>query len=132
MFLQGGFKTLGKFLMAFFFSITTPLGIAIGIGIASSYKENSPTALLVEGIFDSTSAGILIYMSLVDLIATDFLSKRLQTNFKLQLYSYSALFCAVQDLWLYLAIGLDLDSTPSPSIIFINISFFSSSKVFPH
>ena len=79
--------------MAFFFSITTPLGIAIGIGIASSYKENSPTALLVEGIFDSTSAGILIYMSLVDLIATDFLSKRLQTNFKLQLYSYGALFC---------------------------------------
>ena len=93
LFLQGGFKTLGKILMAFFFSVTTPLGIAIGIGIASSYRENSPTALLVEGIFDSTSAGILIYMSLVDLIAADFLSRRLQTNFKLQLYSYAALFC---------------------------------------
>ena len=78
--------------MAFFFMITTPLGIGIGIAIASGYDENSSTALLVTGIFDSISAGILVYMSLVDLLAADFFSKRLQSSFKLQLYYYCALF----------------------------------------
>lgn len=89
---QAGYKWRASTLMAFFFSITTPSGIAIGIAIASSYNENSPTALIVEGLFDSMSAGILVYMSLVDLIATDFLSKKLQSDFRLQIYSYSALF----------------------------------------
>ena len=91
-FLQAGYHRLTSVLMAFFFSVTTPLGIGIGIGISSSYNENSPTALIVEGLFDSISAGILVYMSLVDLIATDFLSNRLESNLHLQLYSFIALF----------------------------------------
>ncbi|KAK1326285.1 Zinc transporter 5 [Acorus calamus] len=66
--------------MSLFFSLTTPVGIAIGIGIASSYKENSPTALIVEGILNSASAGILVYMALVDLLAADFMSPRMQCN----------------------------------------------------
>jgi zinc transporter 1/2/3 len=71
--------------MATFFSLTTPVGIAIGIGISSRYNENSPTALIVQGVFDAASAGILIYMALVDLLAADFMNPRLQTNFKIQL-----------------------------------------------
>lgn len=78
--------------MAFFFATTTPLGIAIGLGIATSYNENSPKALIIEGIFDAISAGILIYMALVDLIAADFLSKRMRCNRQLQVFSYLALF----------------------------------------
>jgi solute carrier family 39 (zinc transporter), member 1/2/3 len=46
----------------------------------------------VEGILDSISAGILIYMALVDLIAADFLSKRMRSNTSLQIGSYVALF----------------------------------------
>lgn len=78
--------------MACFFAITTPLGISIGTAIASVYNPNSPGALVVEGILDSVSAGILVYMALVDLIAADFLSKRMSCNFRLQLMSYSMLF----------------------------------------
>lgn len=89
---QAGYKRRASALMGFFFSVTTPAGIAIGMGIASSYNENSPQALIVQGLFDSMSAGILLYMSLVDLIAADFLSKKLQSNLHLQLYSYTALF----------------------------------------
>jgi len=89
---QAGYKTLSAAIMAFFFAVTTPGGIAIGIGIASSYNDNSPKALIVEGIFDSISAGILVYMSLVDLIAADFLSKRMRCNYQLQIFSYTALF----------------------------------------
>ncbi|GLJ39373.1 hypothetical protein SUGI_0804030 [Cryptomeria japonica] len=57
---QARFKNRSTALMAFFFSITTPVGIAVGIAISSSYNKKSPTALIVEGIFDSASAGILI------------------------------------------------------------------------
>jgi len=77
--------------MAFFFSITTPMGIAVGAGISSIYNANSPRALVVEGMLDSTSAGILIYMALVDLIAADFLSRRMSCSVRLQLASYMAL-----------------------------------------
>lgn len=70
--------------MSIFFSLTTPVGIAIGIGIANAYDENSPNALIVQGSFDSASAGILIYMALVDLLAADFMNPRLQSNRKLQ------------------------------------------------
>ena len=71
--------------MASFFSLTTPVGIAVGIGISSVYNENSPTALIVEGIFNAAAAGILIYMALVDLLAADFMNPRIQNNVLLQL-----------------------------------------------
>ncbi|XP_057835356.2 zinc transporter 4, chloroplastic isoform X1 [Cryptomeria japonica] len=88
---QAGFKSLSATIMASFFAITTPVGIGIGIGISSIYNPNSPRALVVEGIFDSISAGILIYMALVDLIAADFLSKGMCCNPRLQVVSYIAL-----------------------------------------
>ncbi|KAH9761618.1 putative beta-1,3-galactosyltransferase 12 [Citrus sinensis] len=67
-------------------------GISIGTAVASVYNPNSPGALIVEGILDSISAGILVYMALVDLIAADFLSKRMSCNFRLQVVSYLMLF----------------------------------------
>lgn len=78
--------------MACFFAITTPAGIGVGIAIASVYNANSAGALVTEGILDSMSAGILVYMALVDLIAADFLSKRMSCNFRLQVVSYFMLF----------------------------------------
>lgn len=89
---QAQLKKLSTMLMAFFFAVTTPAGIGMGTGIASFYNSNSPRALVVEGVLDSISAGILVYMALVDLIAADFLSKRMRCNSKLQIISYFALF----------------------------------------
>ncbi|PHU09395.1 Fe(2+) transport protein 3, chloroplastic, partial [Capsicum chinense] len=89
---QAQFNSLRSTVMATFFAITTPLGIAIGVGAASSYDPHSPRALVVEGILNSISAGILVYMALVDLIAADFLSKRMSCNTRLQVVSYFALF----------------------------------------
>ncbi|KAF2304341.1 hypothetical protein P3X46_019777 [Hevea brasiliensis] len=89
---QAQFKTLSATLMACFFAITTPAGIGIGTGISSFYNPQSSGALIAEGILDSLSAGILVYMALVDLIAADFLSKRMSCNFRLQLVSYFMLF----------------------------------------
>ncbi|KAM4070773.1 hypothetical protein ACJW30_11G009800 [Castanea mollissima] len=84
---QAKFKSKSAAIMSLFFSLTTPLGIAIGIGVASTYKDNSPTALIIEGTFNALAAGILIYMALVDLLAADFMNPRLQKNVKIQMWS---------------------------------------------
>uniref|UniRef100_A0A0A9DD78 Zinc transporter n=1 Tax=Arundo donax TaxID=35708 RepID=A0A0A9DD78_ARUDO len=89
---QANFKLRATVMMAMFFSLTAPVGIALGIAISSSYNVHSSTTFVVEGVFNSASAGILIYMSLVDLLATDFNKLNLQTNTKLQLMTYLALF----------------------------------------
>ncbi|XVF68392.1 hypothetical protein PTKIN_Ptkin10aG0202100 [Pterospermum kingtungense] len=84
---QAKFKSRAIAIMLIFFSLTTPISIALGIGISKIYNENGPKALVVEGSFNSLSAGILIYMSLVDLLAADFMDPRMQSNIKLQLGS---------------------------------------------
>ncbi|KAL5202536.1 hypothetical protein ABZP36_013488 [Zizania latifolia] len=89
---QAQFKALSAAMMASFFAITTPAGIAAGAGVASFYNANSPRALVVEGILDSVSAGILIYMSLVDLIAADFLGGKMTGTTRQQVVAYVALF----------------------------------------
>ncbi|CAL1400043.1 unnamed protein product [Linum trigynum] len=82
---QAKFKSRGVAMMVLFFSVTTPLGIGIGMGISNVYKENSPTALIVEGVFNSASSGILIYMALVDLLAADFMHPKVQASGRLQI-----------------------------------------------
>ncbi|KAI8871395.1 ZIP zinc/iron transport family [Ramicandelaber brevisporus] len=57
---------------AVFFILTTPVGIAIGIGISSSYRPKSAASLVVQGVFDAISTGILIYTALVSLMAEEF------------------------------------------------------------
>lgn len=83
--MQAKFKSRAIATMVLFFSLTTPVGIALGMGLSSFYKENSRTALIVEGVFNSASAGILIYMALVDLLAADFMNPRMQSNLRIQL-----------------------------------------------
>ncbi|KAL3523139.1 hypothetical protein ACH5RR_015973 [Cinchona calisaya] len=82
---QAKFKARAITIMAVFFSLTTPIGVGIGLGISNIYDENSTTALIVGGIFNSASAGILVYMALVDLLAADFMNPQLQNNLRLQI-----------------------------------------------
>lgn len=77
--------------MALFFSLTTPIGIAIGIAIAGVYDEKSPRSLIIQGIFEAAAAGILIYMALVDLLAADFMNPRMQANTRIQFGSHLSL-----------------------------------------
>ncbi|KAL0914976.1 hypothetical protein M5K25_015371 [Dendrobium thyrsiflorum] len=88
---QAKFKIRPMITMIIFFSLTTPVGIAVGIGISSVYDENSPTALIVEGILNSGAAGILIYMALVDLLAEDLMNPKIQTNTALLILTNIAL-----------------------------------------
>lgn len=55
------------------YGLTTPIAIAIGLGLRTTYNPASFTASVVSGVLDSMSAGILIYTGLVELLARDFL-----------------------------------------------------------
>jgi len=59
--------------MALAFGLSTPLAIAIGLGVKNTYPPGSKTTLIVNGVFDSISAGILIYTGLVELMAHEFM-----------------------------------------------------------
>ncbi|KAL6610365.1 hypothetical protein ACP70R_040334 [Stipagrostis hirtigluma subsp. patula] len=82
---QAKFRLKSVVAMALFFSLTTPVGVAVGIAISSVYEETSPTALVVQGLLEAAAAGILVYMALVDILAEDFMSARVQSRARLQL-----------------------------------------------
>ena len=65
--------------MALAYAITTPIGMAIGIGIRTTYDPLSQTALISAGVFDAISAGLLIYASMVELLAHDFIFGEMRT-----------------------------------------------------
>ncbi|CAN6996558.1 unnamed protein product [Brassica rapa subsp. trilocularis] len=88
---QGKFKCLSVTIMSTFFAVTTPIGIVVGMGISDTYDESSSTALIVQGVLNAASAGILIYMSLVDLLAADFMHPKMQSNTGLQIMAHISL-----------------------------------------
>jgi len=65
---------------AILYGITTPIGIAAGLGVKSTYNPGSTTASIVSGVLDSVSAGILIYTGLVELLAHEFLFNKDMLN----------------------------------------------------
>ncbi|KAJ7580254.1 ZIP-like iron-zinc transporter [Mycena floridula] len=58
---------------AIIYGLTTPVGIAVGLGVKKFYNPNTFTASIVSGVLDSLSSGILIYTGLVELLAHEFL-----------------------------------------------------------
>jgi zinc transporter 1/2/3 len=58
---------------SFLYGITTPIGIAVGLGVRTTYNPGSTHASLVSGVLDSLSAGILLYTGFVELLAHEFL-----------------------------------------------------------
>ncbi|CAH8332223.1 unnamed protein product [Eruca vesicaria subsp. sativa] len=84
------YTNVKKFVMAFFFSVTTPFGIGIRIALSSVYMINSPTALITGGLLNGCYAGLLIYMALVDLLAAEFMGLMLQGSVKLQLICFGS------------------------------------------
>lgn len=58
------------YLLGMIFALSTPIGTAAGV---ASQPKNANTQKLVNGIFDSISAGILMYTGLVELLAHEFM-----------------------------------------------------------
>jgi solute carrier family 39 (zinc transporter), member 1/2/3 len=61
------------YILAVAYGFSTPIAIAVGLGVRKTYPPGSQTTLIVNGVFDSISAGILIYTGLVELMAHEFM-----------------------------------------------------------
>lgn len=61
------------YMLCLVYGLTTPISIAIGLGLRTTYDPGSFTANVVSGVLDSISAGILIYTGLIEFLARDFL-----------------------------------------------------------
>ncbi|KAK0113240.1 hypothetical protein ONS95_014936 [Cadophora gregata] len=75
------------------FGLTTPLAIAIGLGVRSSFEPGSARTLIVQGVFDAISAGILIYTGLVELMAHEFMfnPEMRKSSIKIMLFAYGCM-----------------------------------------
>ena len=70
--IKAGFTFLKSSTMIVLYSLSTPIGIAAGIGIASTYDDSSLNAVVSQGVLGCISAGLLLYVALVQMIAEDF------------------------------------------------------------
>lgn len=65
------------YIMGALYGLTTPLGQAIGLILlyspGTSYDPGSATALILIGVMNAISGGLLLWASLVELLAADFL-----------------------------------------------------------
>lgn len=62
-------------LMALAYGTTTPIGQALGLILHNMYDPASATGLLMVGITNAISSGLLLFAGLVELLAEDFLSE---------------------------------------------------------
>ncbi|KAL2257237.1 hypothetical protein VTK26DRAFT_454 [Humicola hyalothermophila] len=62
-------------LLVLAFGTTAPIGQAIGLIVRDAYDPNSAFGLIIVGVFNAISSGLLLYAALVDLLAEDFLSE---------------------------------------------------------
>ncbi|KAK7751470.1 low-affinity Zn(2+) transporter zrt2 [Diatrype stigma] len=82
-------KWFMPYLLATMYAVSTPISIAAGLGVRESLEPGSPTTLIVNGVFDAISAGILIYTGLVELLAHEFMfnSQMRNAGLKVQLFA---------------------------------------------
>ena len=63
-------------LMVLAYGTTTPIGQAIGLFVHNLYDPQSAAGLLMVGIMNAISSGLLLFAGLVQLLAEDFLSDK--------------------------------------------------------
>ncbi|RMD40855.1 hypothetical protein DV735_g4280, partial [Chaetothyriales sp. CBS 134920] len=60
-----------KIWMAIAYALITPIGMAIGIGVIHDFNGNDKSTILAIGTLDAISAGILLWVGVVDMLARD-------------------------------------------------------------
>lgn len=88
-------KKWTPYLLGFGYALSTPIAIAVGLGVRTTFVPGSSTTLIVNGVFDSISAGILVYTGLIELMGHDFLfSNHMQTAPFREVLSAFGVMCA--------------------------------------
>ena len=85
------------YLLGFGYALSTPLAIAIGLGVRETLQTEGAKMKLVNGIFDAISGGILMYTGLVELLAHEFMFNPQMRNagLTMQLFAYSCVALGV-------------------------------------
>ncbi|KAL0930020.1 Zinc-regulated transporter 1 [Colletotrichum truncatum] len=94
-----GKRTWLPWILCAAYGLTTPVSIAIGLGLRHTYTPKSKTALIVQGVLNAVSAGLLIYSALVELLARDFFSTLIVLHVDQVLLTCSSACCLVLELW---------------------------------
>lgn len=68
-----------KLLMGAIFAITTPVGMAIGTGVLKQFNGNDPSTIIALGTLDALSAGVLLWVGLIEMLSHDWLHGSLTT-----------------------------------------------------
>ncbi|BDD57922.1 hypothetical protein MAP00_003242 [Monascus purpureus] len=68
-------SSIRPWLMSLAYGTTTPIGQALGLVLHNFYDPASSTGLLMVGITNAISSGLLLFAGLVELLAEDFLSE---------------------------------------------------------
>ena len=78
------------YLLGLGYAVSTPLAIAIGLGVRQSIRTEGATMKMVNGIFDAISGGILMYTGLVELLAHEFMfnPEMRKAGLRVQLFAY--------------------------------------------
>ncbi|CAM9696103.1 unnamed protein product [Ectocarpus fasciculatus] len=76
-----------------FFSATLPAGILIGLSIASTTE--SQAGEIIAGLANGIAAGILIYVSMVEMMADEFSNKRVVDDYQLKTQMIFAVVCGI-------------------------------------
>ncbi|KAF7553507.1 hypothetical protein G7046_g7081 [Stylonectria norvegica] len=62
-----------KLALASGYALVTPIGMAIGIGVLHNFNGNDPQTIIAIGTLDALSAGILVWVGLVEMWAGDWI-----------------------------------------------------------
>ncbi|ODQ55188.1 Zinc/iron permease, partial [Saitoella complicata NRRL Y-17804] len=76
--MQATISYVYRFTLCLIYSLITPIGCAIGIGVLDKFNGNDKGTLITLGTLDALSAGVLLYVGLVELLAHDWLAGRLK------------------------------------------------------
>lgn len=68
-----------KLLLALVFATITPIGMAIGIGVLNKFNGNDKHTLIAMATLDAFSAGILVWVGVVEMWAADWLNGDLRS-----------------------------------------------------
>ncbi|KAK3989542.1 putative transporter [Cladorrhinum sp. PSN332] len=68
-----GYRRWTPYGLGLLYAFSTPLAIAVGLVMSQSIAMKGSTSLIVNGVFDAISAGILMYTGLVELLAHEFM-----------------------------------------------------------
>lgn len=69
-----GLSLKKKLALAGLFAFITPLGMAIGIGVLQHFNGNDKATLIAIGTLDALSAGILVWVGVVEMWAADWMT----------------------------------------------------------